>query len=178
MTDTPALPSIAILGAGSMGGAILHGLVRSGLAASGVTATNRTAAKAAELDGLAGVTSIALEAQPAGNTDAAAAADVWRKGRSRGGRQPSSCSAGGPAPAGEVPGVAGGHEPEPTMVPAGQTRCGAATGVKSLRVVHRGLCDGGSESRSPTAGPLSGNRDGELELSGRAPGGAGGHEGR
>ena len=76
MTDTPALPSIAILGAGSMGGAILHGLVRSGLAASGVTATNRTAAKAAELDGLAGVTSIALEAQPAGNTDAAAAADI------------------------------------------------------------------------------------------------------
>ncbi|WP_214465424.1 pyrroline-5-carboxylate reductase [Microbacterium flavescens] len=76
MTDTPALPPIAILGAGSMGGAILHGLVRSGLAAGGVTATNRSAAKAAELEGLAGVTSIALESQPTGNTDAAAAADI------------------------------------------------------------------------------------------------------
>ncbi|MFB8146866.1 pyrroline-5-carboxylate reductase [Microbacterium sp. NPDC056003] len=76
MTDTPALPPIAILGAGSMGGAILHGLVRSGLAAGGVTATNRSAAKAAELEGLTGVTSIALEAQPTGNTDAASAADI------------------------------------------------------------------------------------------------------
>jgi pyrroline-5-carboxylate reductase len=76
MTDTPALPPIAILGAGSMGGAILHGLVRSGLAAGGVTATNRSVAKAAELDGLAGVTSISLEAQSTGNTDAAAAADI------------------------------------------------------------------------------------------------------
>lgn len=76
MTDTSALPPIAILGAGSMGGAILQGLVRSGLAAGGVTATNRTAAKAAELSGLDGVTSIALESQPTGNTDAAAAADI------------------------------------------------------------------------------------------------------
>ena len=76
MTDTAALPPIAILGAGSMGGAILHGLVRSGLAAGGVTATNRSVAKAAELDGLAGVTSISLEVQPTGNTDAAAAADI------------------------------------------------------------------------------------------------------
>lgn len=71
-----SLPPIAILGAGSMGGAILHGLVRSGLAAAGVTATNRTSAKAAELDGLDGVTSIALDAQPTGNTDAAAIADI------------------------------------------------------------------------------------------------------
>ena len=76
MTDSPALPPIAILGAGSMGGAILHGLVRSGLAAGGVTATNRSAAKAAELDGLAGVTSIALEDRPTANAEAAAAADI------------------------------------------------------------------------------------------------------
>ena len=41
-SDATALPSIAILGAGSMGGAILQGLVRSGLATAGVTATNRT----------------------------------------------------------------------------------------------------------------------------------------
>lgn len=69
------LPSIAILGAGSMGGAILQGLVRSGVAGP-LTATNRTAAKAAELAGLAGVTSIALEQHPDGNTEAAAAADI------------------------------------------------------------------------------------------------------
>ena len=74
--DTPALPPIAILGAGSMGGAIARGLSRSGLAAGGVTATNRSRAKAAELDGLVGVSSIALEEHPTGNTDAAAAADV------------------------------------------------------------------------------------------------------
>ncbi|MFF2485945.1 pyrroline-5-carboxylate reductase [Microbacterium sp. NPDC058062] len=74
--DTPTLPPIAILGAGSMGGAIARGLSRSGLAAGGVTTTNRSLAKAAELDGLAGVTSVALEAAPAGNTDAAAAARV------------------------------------------------------------------------------------------------------
>jgi pyrroline-5-carboxylate reductase len=76
MTEAPALPPIAILGAGSMGGAILHGLVRSGLAAGGVTVTNRTAEKAAALAGLEGVTSIALEDRPAGNTDAASSADI------------------------------------------------------------------------------------------------------
>lgn len=70
------LPPIAILGAGSMGGAILHGLVRSGLAGGGVTVTNRTRAKADELAALDGVTSIALENQESGNTDAAAAADI------------------------------------------------------------------------------------------------------
>ena len=74
--DNPALPPIAILGAGSMGGAIARGLSRSGLAAGGVTTTNRSRAKAAELDGLVGVSSIALEEHPNGNTDAAAAADV------------------------------------------------------------------------------------------------------
>jgi pyrroline-5-carboxylate reductase len=74
--NTPSLPPIAILGAGSMGGAIARGLSRSGLAAGGVTATNRSRASAAELDGLADVESVALEAQPSGNTDAAAAADI------------------------------------------------------------------------------------------------------
>ena len=72
-TDT--LPAIAILGASSMGGAILHGLVRSGLAPE-VTVTNRTPEKAAALADLDGVTSIALEAEPGANTDAAAAADI------------------------------------------------------------------------------------------------------
>lgn len=59
-----------------MGGAILRGLVRSGLAGGGVAVTNRTAAKAAALAELPGVESIALEAQPDGNTSAAAAADI------------------------------------------------------------------------------------------------------
>jgi pyrroline-5-carboxylate reductase len=75
MTNAAALPSLAFLGAGSMGGAIVQGVVRSGLATQ-VTATNRTVAKADELAGLDGVTSVALERNPAGNTDAAAAADV------------------------------------------------------------------------------------------------------
>lgn len=69
------LPSIAILGAGSMGGAILQGLVGSGRA-SRVTVTNRTAAKAADLAGLAGVTSLALEADASANATAAASADI------------------------------------------------------------------------------------------------------
>ncbi|MET0828698.1 MAG: pyrroline-5-carboxylate reductase [Microbacterium sp.] len=75
-TDATALPSIAIIGAGSMGGAILQGLVRSGLARSGVTVTNRTRAKADALAGLEGVTSIALEERPDGNAEAAASARV------------------------------------------------------------------------------------------------------
>lgn len=74
-TSPDTLPAIAILGAGSMGGAILQGLVRSGRAPQ-VTVTNRTAAKAAALEGLPGVTSIALEADAEGNAAAAAAADI------------------------------------------------------------------------------------------------------
>ncbi len=70
-----ALPPIAILGAGSMGGAILQGLVRSGQAPN-LTVTNRTAARAAALDGLDGVRSVALETDPDGNTTAAAQADI------------------------------------------------------------------------------------------------------
>jgi len=69
------LPPIAILGAGSMGGAILHGLVESN-EAQGLVVTNRTAAKAETLARLPGVRSIALEDLPDGNRDAAAAADV------------------------------------------------------------------------------------------------------
>jgi pyrroline-5-carboxylate reductase len=42
-------PRIAILGAGSMGGAILSGLVQSGATSDGITVTNRSEAKAAGL---------------------------------------------------------------------------------------------------------------------------------
>lgn len=59
-----------------MGGAILHGLLSAGLTGGGVTATNRSLAKAAELADLEGVTSVALEANPNGNADAVASADI------------------------------------------------------------------------------------------------------
>src|SRR5829696_2692793 len=75
-SSTPGLPAVAILGAGSMGGAILQGLVASGLAAGGITATNRSVRKAASIAGLKGVTSVALEETPDGNTDAAASAGI------------------------------------------------------------------------------------------------------
>ncbi len=71
-----SLPAIAILGAGSMGGAILQGVARSGLATEGITATNRSAEKARALAGVPGVTSIALEERPDGNAVAVAGADI------------------------------------------------------------------------------------------------------
>ncbi|MGO2745616.1 pyrroline-5-carboxylate reductase [Microbacterium sp.] len=72
-----SLPSLAFLGAGSMGGAILHGVVASGIQVDGgIVATNRTAEKAATLDGLENVTAIALEDDPSGNTDAASSARI------------------------------------------------------------------------------------------------------
>jgi pyrroline-5-carboxylate reductase len=69
------LPPIAILGAGSMGGAILHGLVGSGKA-TGLTVTNRSAGKAAAFRQVGGVRSVSLDEEPSGNTDAAAAASI------------------------------------------------------------------------------------------------------
>lgn len=77
MTDASTdRPSLAILGAGSMGGAILHGLVDAGMTAGGVTVTNRSPEKADALADLPGVTSIALDREPDANARAAAAADV------------------------------------------------------------------------------------------------------
>lgn len=71
-----ALPALAFLGAGSMGGAILQGVVASGIPHGGIFATNRSAEKAQTLAGLEGVRSIALSEAPDGNTDAAASARI------------------------------------------------------------------------------------------------------
>ena len=71
-----ALPSIAILGAGAMGGATARGVARSGLADAGLTVTNRSSAKAAEYSDVAGLTSLSLEDEPDANSAAAAAADI------------------------------------------------------------------------------------------------------
>ncbi|MGL3151530.1 pyrroline-5-carboxylate reductase [Microbacterium sp. A82] len=72
-----SLPSLAFLGAGSMGGAILHGVVASGLGVDGgIIATNRTAEKAAALAELENVTAVALEEHPTGNVDAVASARI------------------------------------------------------------------------------------------------------
>ena len=58
-----SLPQIAILGAGSMGGAILAGLLSPDVHAEGITVTNRTEAKAATVRH-DGVVSLALESDP------------------------------------------------------------------------------------------------------------------
>lgn len=72
-----SLPSLAFLGAGSMGGAILRGVVTSGIRIDGgITATNRTAEKAETFADLDGVTSIALAERPEGNVEAAAGARI------------------------------------------------------------------------------------------------------
>lgn len=75
MTD--AIPSLAFLGAGSMGGAILQGVVASGIPVDGgIVATNRTAEKTQALAGLDGVHAIALNDNPHGNAEAVASARV------------------------------------------------------------------------------------------------------
>lgn len=71
------LPSIAVLGAGSMGGAIVRGAVASGVAMAGdIVVTNRTVDKARSYAGLPGVRSVALADEPAGNIDAARDAGI------------------------------------------------------------------------------------------------------
>ncbi|MFC6356634.1 pyrroline-5-carboxylate reductase [Luethyella okanaganae] len=59
---TTQLPTIAFLGAGSMARAILTGLLQPGIeVVGGIRTTNRSAAKAAELSALDGVTAFATE---------------------------------------------------------------------------------------------------------------------
>ncbi|CAN5194525.1 pyrroline-5-carboxylate reductase [soil metagenome] len=70
------LPTIAILGAGSMGGAILSGLTGPGIdVTGGIRVTNRTEAKAAPLRA-ASVTSFALETDADANVTAVTGARV------------------------------------------------------------------------------------------------------
>jgi len=66
---TAHFPRIAILGAGSMGGAILSGLLESGATSDGITVTNRTEAKAAAVRSDR-VTSLASETDPDANRTA------------------------------------------------------------------------------------------------------------
>lgn len=73
---TQSVGVLAIVGAGSMGGAILRGIVASDLQTTEIRVTNRTAEKARELDELEGVTSVALEDQSDGNLVAVRDADV------------------------------------------------------------------------------------------------------
>ncbi|WP_150307174.1 pyrroline-5-carboxylate reductase [Planctomonas psychrotolerans] len=71
------LPSIAILGAGSMGRAILGGLLRPDVIVAGdVRVTNRSAARAAEFDGTPGVTASATEVDPDANRTAVRGARI------------------------------------------------------------------------------------------------------
>jgi pyrroline-5-carboxylate reductase len=73
---TTILPATAILGAGSMGGAILHVLLRPDVTVEGgIRVTNRTEAKAAHLRH-GSVTSLATEADPAANASAVTGAKI------------------------------------------------------------------------------------------------------
>jgi pyrroline-5-carboxylate reductase len=72
-----ALPSIALLGAGSMGRAILSGLLAPGVEVQGgLRVTNRSAAKAADFDGTAGVTAFATDDDPEANRKAVSGAAI------------------------------------------------------------------------------------------------------
>ncbi|MGN7799744.1 pyrroline-5-carboxylate reductase [Leifsonia sp. 22587] len=61
------LPTIAMLGAGSMGRAILSGLLAPGVQVAGIRVTNRSEARAAELAGTPGVTAYATETRADAN---------------------------------------------------------------------------------------------------------------
>jgi pyrroline-5-carboxylate reductase len=79
VTDTSpvSLPTIAILGAGSMGRAILSGLLAPTVSVQGgIRVTNRSAARAAEFDGVEGVTAWASDDEAEANRLAVAGASI------------------------------------------------------------------------------------------------------
>ena len=67
---------IAIIGAGSMGGAILSGLIAAGTAADSITASTATTQSAKALSDKFGIKSLALDASATANADATKDADV------------------------------------------------------------------------------------------------------
>jgi pyrroline-5-carboxylate reductase len=67
---------IAVIGAGSMGGAILSGLIAAGTAPDSITASTATTQSAKSLSDKFGIKSFALDASPSANSDAAENADV------------------------------------------------------------------------------------------------------
>ena len=70
------LPTIAMLGAGSMGRAILSGLLAPGVQVAGIRVTNRSAARAATLADAPGVTAYATETRANANRLAVEGAQV------------------------------------------------------------------------------------------------------
>lgn len=79
MSDTQniTLPTIAMLGAGSMGRAILAGLTAEGVTVTGgIRVTNRSEASAASLVGVPGVTAYATESDPEANRRAVEGAAI------------------------------------------------------------------------------------------------------
>ncbi|WP_294179672.1 pyrroline-5-carboxylate reductase [uncultured Schumannella sp.] len=74
-SETTRLPRIAILGAGSMGGAILAGLRRSAAADDGVVVTTRSAESAARMSA-DGIEVLSLETAPDANRRAVAGAGL------------------------------------------------------------------------------------------------------
>ena len=67
---------IAIIGAGSMGGAILSGLIAAGTSADSITASTATTESAKALSDKFAVKSFALDASASANADAAKDADI------------------------------------------------------------------------------------------------------
>ena len=67
---------IAVIGAGSMGGAILSGLIAAGTAADSITASTATTQSAKALSDKFGIKSFALDASASANSEAAENADV------------------------------------------------------------------------------------------------------
>lgn len=67
---------IAIIGAGSMGGAILSGLIAAGTAPESITASTATAASAKALSSKFSISAFAMEETTSANSEAAKGADI------------------------------------------------------------------------------------------------------